>query len=83
MNLPAMPEHRAAAVVYLARIASLLKNGKVSPLPVRVFGGLESVRDAMEEMRAGKVSYPRGPSVVGSYLRRCAGQRREDCLESV
>ncbi|KZV92698.1 GroES-like protein [Exidia glandulosa HHB12029] len=55
-NIPALPEHRAAAAVFIKRIEKLVSEGKISTLPVRVFNGLESVWQGMEELRTGKVS---------------------------
>lgn len=82
-EIPAMPEHRAAATTYLARIATLLRDGKVATLPVRVFGGLDSVGDAMQELRAGKVRSRLERQFSGADWWCGAGQRREDRIQSV
>lgn len=74
-NIPAIPEHRAAAPTYFARITALLKDGKVALLPVRAFGGLDSVWDAMEEMKAGKVTCPRELPRSASNCAQVSGER--------
>ncbi|KZV81298.1 GroES-like protein [Exidia glandulosa HHB12029] len=45
-----------AGVGYYELISRLLAEGKVELVPVRVFGGLDSVSDGMTEMREGRVS---------------------------
>ncbi|KZV92707.1 GroES-like protein [Exidia glandulosa HHB12029] len=52
----ALPHVYEASVGYYKLISRLLAEGKVELVPVRVFGGLESVSDGFAEMREGRVS---------------------------
>ncbi|KZV78383.1 NAD(P)-binding protein [Exidia glandulosa HHB12029] len=54
--MPAIPEHYEIGKKIVKVISQLLEEGKITPVPVRVVGGLESIAGAFEEMRLGKVS---------------------------
>ncbi|KZW01309.1 GroES-like protein [Exidia glandulosa HHB12029] len=58
VTMPALPDVYQASVGYYTLISRLVSEGKVDLVPIRVFGGLESVGDAMTEMREGRVCSP-------------------------
>ncbi|KZV97356.1 GroES-like protein [Exidia glandulosa HHB12029] len=54
--VPAIPAHYELGKKIVKVVSQLLQEGKITPVPVRVAGGLESIAGAFEEMRLGKVS---------------------------
>ena len=56
-HAPAVPEDRAQMVEFLKKVPGLVKDGKIKPLPIKLWeGGLDSIPAGLQHMKAGKVS---------------------------
>ncbi len=52
-----MPEDRAQIVQFLKKVPELVKDGKIRPLPIKLWeGGLSSIPAGLQYMKEGKVS---------------------------
>ncbi|KAM5538111.1 hypothetical protein V8D89_008308 [Ganoderma adspersum] len=54
---PAVPEDRAQMVEFLKKVPGLVKDGKIKPLPIKLWeGGLDGIPAGLQHMKEGKVS---------------------------
>ena len=54
---PVEPEDRAHMAAFLKKLPTLVKDGAVKPLPIKLWeGGLQGVPDGLQYMREGRVS---------------------------
>ncbi|KAI0748415.1 GroES-like protein [Daedaleopsis nitida] len=56
-HAPAMPEDRAHMVKFLRKLPKLVQDGKIKPLPIKLWeGGLDAIPDGLQYMKEGRVS---------------------------
>ena len=57
VQFPAAPADREHMANFLKKVPGLVKEGKVKPLPVKLWeGGLSAIPDGLQYMKEGKVS---------------------------